>query len=678
MVSVKINGLKYELKKDISIIEGCKIVGITIPRFCYHETLSVSGNCRMCLVEIEGMEKPAASCLTEMSEGISIYTDSLFVKKARENVLETLLVNHPLDCPICDQAGECDLQDQAKTFSSDYSRYFFKKRGVEDKNCGPLIKTIMTRCIHCTRCVRFGSEVAGIEFLGTLNRGTSTEIGSYLSKFFDSEISGNVIDLCPVGALTAKPYGFKGRPWELRVNETIDLTDSTGSNIYVNFKEANIYRVLPKNNANINENIITDKARFSYDANRKNRIKNVFMYRSSVQKLRTINWTKYFKEMDNMLNNKDLDLHVVANEDIGFENLEYLKNVSRSSKNIHLSSFNSTINHANSYIYRLTDKISSINECKSVGFVFSVNPKLECGVVNTRLRTQYRNTLLDLVTFGLSYSYNIPTKFVNLSLLRGLTLFEGEYNDFSKKCIKSESPLVIISDLFNKRGLNNNVFIEFIKKSFNTAKILKINKSSNSEALDFLNIKNQVKSNNKKDNSIFCLSLDDNYSTRKSLLPFKNTLVWFNSFGSDLAFKLKMLVPTLSEFEDERIVLNLEHRAQKTSKTFDSFGDARNLKQLLISLFNNIEVKSENNIKFYNFVQNIVENGNLFEKTSKKNIQLFNNKENIIFNACLSKYPIKSSIEDFYCSTNYTKNSPTMLNSTNYLRSVTNNFINKK
>jgi len=289
MVCIKINELKFLIKPGTTIIEACKTVGITIPRFCYHETLSISGNCRMCLVEIEGLEKPVASCLTEISEGISIYTDSAFVQKARENVVETLLLNHPLDCPICDQAGECDLQDQVKSFGNESTRYYFNKRGVEDKNCGPLIKTIMTRCIHCTRCVRFGSEVAGIDFLGTLNRGTSTEIGSYVSKFFDSEISGNVIDLCPVGALTSKPYGFKARPWELRVNETIDLTDSTGSNMYINFKESDIYRVLPKSNKNINEQIISDKARFSYDSNRKNRIKNIFRFKPTVQKLRTIN-----------------------------------------------------------------------------------------------------------------------------------------------------------------------------------------------------------------------------------------------------------------------------------------------------------------------------------------------------------------------------------------------------
>ena len=278
MVSVNVNGIEILVKPGVSILEACKYAGLNLPRFCYHEILSVSGNCRMCLVEVEALEKPVASCVTEVTEGMIIYVDSPFVKKARENVVETLLLNHPLDCPICDQAGECDLQDQTKTFGANHSRYFFNKKGVEDKYCGPLIKTIMTRCISCTRCVRFSTEVAGVDFFGTLNRGGSTEIGSYVSKMFQSEISGNVIDLCPVGALTSKPYAFRTRPWELRLSESVDVTDSLGSNIYVNYKEAEIFRVLPKNNSEINGNLISDKARFSYDSTIKNRLNNFHNY----------------------------------------------------------------------------------------------------------------------------------------------------------------------------------------------------------------------------------------------------------------------------------------------------------------------------------------------------------------------------------------------------------------
>ena len=212
MISLIINGEQLDVRAGISILDACKTAGVIVPRFCYHETLSIAGNCRMCLVEVEGLEKPVASCLTEVSDNMIVYTDSIFAKKARENVLETLLVNHPLDCPVCDQAGECDLQDQTKSYASNHSKYLFNKRGVEDKTCGILIHTIMTRCIHCTRCVRFSSEVAGVDFLGTFNRGTCTEIGGYADNFFRSEISGNVIDLCPVGALTAKSFGYKARP----------------------------------------------------------------------------------------------------------------------------------------------------------------------------------------------------------------------------------------------------------------------------------------------------------------------------------------------------------------------------------------------------------------------------------------------------------------------------------
>jgi len=272
MIDIKIDDLEISVKPNISILEACKLIGIHIPRFCYHELLSVSGNCRMCLVEIENAEKPAASCVTEVENGMSILSNTPFVLKARENVVEALLLNHPLDCPICDQAGECDLQDQVKKHGSNYSRYFFKKTSVEDKYCGPLIKTVMTRCIACTRCVRYTSEIAGLDFYGTLNRGGNTEISPYVPSFFKSEISGNVIDLCPVGALTSRPYASKARPWELRLAETIDVSDSFHSTVYVNFKETEIVRVSSKASVDFNINLISDKARYNYDANSINRI----------------------------------------------------------------------------------------------------------------------------------------------------------------------------------------------------------------------------------------------------------------------------------------------------------------------------------------------------------------------------------------------------------------------
>jgi NADH dehydrogenase (ubiquinone) Fe-S protein 1 len=231
MVTVIINGVEVLVDKNSTVLQACESIGIEIPRFCFHERLSVAGNCRMCLVEIEKSPKPQASCALPVMNNMKIFTDTPLVKKAREAVLEFLLINHPLDCPICDQGGECDLQDQAMIYGSDSSRFYEYKRGVENKNIGPLVKMIMTRCIHCTRCVRFMSEVAGLGDFGTTGRGNSTEIGTYIEKNLNSELSGNIVDLCPVGALTSKPYAFKARPWELTSFDTLDISDGLGCNI---------------------------------------------------------------------------------------------------------------------------------------------------------------------------------------------------------------------------------------------------------------------------------------------------------------------------------------------------------------------------------------------------------------------------------------------------------------
>jgi NADH-quinone oxidoreductase chain G len=678
MISIKINDLKFLVKPEISILEACKYAGITIPRFCYHETLSIAGNCRMCLVELEGVEKPVASCVSEISEGISIYTDSAFVKKARENVVEALLLNHPLDCPICDQAGECDLQDQTKSFGSDYSRFFFNKRGVEDKECGPLIKTIMTRCIHCTRCVRFGSEVAGIDFLGTLNRGASTEIGSYVSKFFDSEISGNVIDLCPVGALTSKPYGFKARPWELRVNETVDLTDSTGSSIYVNFKESEIFRILPKSNDLLNEHIISDKSRFSYDSNNNNRVKNLFQYQSSSKKFKTINWTTFLNQMDSIMGSDTGKLNVVANDDIGLENIELLKKVGYLNLKVETYSLNSKpLETGNLYISGLSDKIKSLDNCNSICFIFSLNPKLESSVLNTRLRTKYRNSLLSLVSMGQSFLYNIPTSFVNLNVFKSLKVFEGKYSIFSKLLIDSKYPLIVISDSISKRGLSSSQLIKYLKSHLTSITILSINETANVESLSLCNIK-KIKSKSGLYDKFICLNLDDTFQLRKIFSYIKSDIIWLNSHGSSFASKVKTIVPILSEYEEEKIFLNLEQRPQRTVKTFNSFFDARSIKSIVSSLFEKYFSvdKFKNRLIYSTFLGEIVDNSALFDNFDKKLSPVLYFSTDVFMGSTnyVPKYPMKSSIEDFYCSNKSTKNSKVMQQSSQYLRKISSNF----
>lgn len=290
-IEVFVNDQAIQIPKGSTVLQACDAAGIDIPRFCYHQRLSIAGNCRMCLVEVEKSPKPVASCAMPAGPGMKIKTETPLVKKAREGVMEFLLINHPLDCPICDQGGECDLQDQAMIFGSDRSRFVEVKRAVEDKNLGPLVKTVMTRCIHCTRCVRFASEIAGVQDLGITGRGRDSEIGTYVEKLMVSELSGNVIDLCPVGALTSKPYAFTARSWEMKPTESIDVSDALGANIRVDSRGVEVMRVVPRLNEDVNEEWISDKARFQYDALRRQRL-NAPMVKDNNGMLKNATWAE--------------------------------------------------------------------------------------------------------------------------------------------------------------------------------------------------------------------------------------------------------------------------------------------------------------------------------------------------------------------------------------------------
>ena len=586
MIFIKIDHIEFLVKPKISILEACKSLGITIPRFCYHETLSVAGNCRMCLVEIEGLEKPVASCVTEVDNNMSILINSSFVKKARENVVETLLLNHPLDCPICDQAGECDLQDQTKVFGSDYSRFFFNKRGVEDKNCGPLIKTVMTRCIHCTRCVRFSEEVAGLTYLGTFNRGTSTEIGNYVSNMFKSEISGNVIDLCPVGALTSKPYAFKARPWELKLTESIDLTDSTGSNIYINFKESEIFRIIPKPCSSINDSFISDKTRFSYDALKNNRIENLFKYDLKTSKYKTINWITLFESINVLLNAKK-KINILVNNEIDLYTIDFLKKLKNKFMGrleINTISFNTI--KKNFFKTNSVGKIFDIEQSNNVCFLLSSNPKLESAILNTKLRFKYKNNVYNIYSLGQSFSYNIPTNFINLNLSNVLNIFEGKNFFLSKLLISSHNPLILIGEHLNKRIFGVDGLIQYLRSKIISVKIIEIKTFCNSSVQNYLHIKSLNNQILQQDNIFIAINLDDIVSLRKLFFNKTKNLIWFNSHGSSMALEADFIIPILTSFENEEIFLNLEERPQKTNRTFSSFFNAQSIKNIFRSIFN--------------------------------------------------------------------------------------------
>jgi len=677
MIEIKINNVNFSVKKNISILEACKYVGITIPRFCYHETLSVAGNCRMCLVEVENNPKPISSCTRPIENNMSIFVDTPLVKKARENVIETLLLNHPLDCPICDQGGECDLQDQTKVFGSDSSRFFFNKRGVEDKNCGPLIKTIMTRCIHCTRCVRFGTEIAGVDFLGTLNRGTSTEIGSYTAQNFSSEISGNVIDLCPVGALTSKPYAFKARPWELKVNETIDLTDSSGSNIYVNFKETEILRVLPKNNTEINQTIISDKARFSYDAIKNHRLQKIFIQSANVLNFfETSNWPAILKQLDFLLFSKlNQKILFLIDEELDLESLTLLKTLQNSfPNNINIKLHQKPVLTSNNTFLSWThNKFSDLKKESKYCFLLSSNIRLESAILNAKLRNKVISQTFDVFSLGQNFHSSFPLKFINISFDKILNIFEAK-NSLSSLLLKKEFPLIIFGAPLKKRLYGNFNLLTFLKKIIPSAIVLEVTKSSNSTITPFFNFKSSATNDFKTTDILFALNLEDNISLRKNLFGLKKEVVWFNTHGSFISKKSSILIPVLTGFEMESNYINLEQRPQKTLKSLNSIGDARDLKKIIKALYSKkLNLKSSNSS---NFLSEIIEHPNKFKTLSNTLTKhtLLTSSYLINKNFVMS-YPLKSSLEDFYLSNLFTKNSKVMAQCSQETRKTFKNFF---
>ena len=320
MPKITIDNREIEFENGMTVMQACELANVEIPRFCYHDKLSIAGNCRMCLVEMEKSPKPIASCAMPAGEGMVIKTNTDLVKSARRGVMEFLLINHPLDCPICDQGGECDLQDQALHYGFDKSRYEENKRAVNNKHMGPLVGTIMTRCIHCTRCVRFSTEVAGVDDLGMLGRGENAEITTYLEKTIKSELSGNVIDLCPVGALTSKPYEFKARPWELKKTETIDVFDAMGSSIRIDSLGKTVLRVLPRLNEEINEEWINDSGRITRNV-MIDLINNVFNLAEELDENEVSRFNDEFYEVTEHISRKShemiMRLKVVTNQQKG-------------------------------------------------------------------------------------------------------------------------------------------------------------------------------------------------------------------------------------------------------------------------------------------------------------------------------------------------------------------------
>jgi NADH-quinone oxidoreductase subunit G len=387
MPKVKVDGIEVEVPQGATVLQACELAGKEIPRFCYHERLTIAGNCRMCLVEVKpGPPKPQASCALPTAEGQEIVTNSAMVKKAREGVMEFLLINHPLDCPICDQGGECDLQDQAMAYGRGHNRFHENKRAVTDKYMGPVVKTIMTRCIHCTRCVRFAEEVAGVEEIGAINRGENMEITSYLEGAVTSELSGNVVDLCPVGALVSKPYSFEARPWELRKIPGIDVMDAVGSNIRIDARQREVMRVLPRISEEVNEEWIHDKTRHAVDGLLRRRLDRPWVRRDG--KLQPVTWQEAFEAIAARTEGAAGDeVAAIAGDLQDLESMYAMKAL--------LGRFGSTLHEcrqdgarfdvSSPAAYRFNATIAGIEEAPAILLV-GANPRWEAPLVNTRIR----------------------------------------------------------------------------------------------------------------------------------------------------------------------------------------------------------------------------------------------------------------------------------------------------
>lgn len=409
MPEVTINGMKIEVEPGTSIIQAAEQLGIEIPRFCYHDKLSVPANCRMCLVEVEGgPPKPVASCAMACGDGMVVQTESDMVKKARKGVMEMLLINHPLDCPICDQGGECDLQDQAVGYGFDRSRFHENKRAVPDKELGPLIETVMTRCINCTRCVRFAEEVAGTPVLGQFHRGEDAEIGTFIEGLVETELSGNLIDICPVGALTSKPYAFSARSWELRKTESIDVHDAVGSNIRIDARGREVMRILPRQNDDINEEWIGDRTRFSYDGLNRARLDRPYVRDGKT--LREASWEEALATIAAKLKGlKGEQIAALAGDLVDLESMVALKDLMTGlgSENIECRTDGMQIDTSRRAGYIFNAGIAGIENADAILLV-GTNPRWEGTMVNARIRKTWLDKRIKIGVIGEPWDLTYP------------------------------------------------------------------------------------------------------------------------------------------------------------------------------------------------------------------------------------------------------------------------------
>ena len=714
-LGIQINNKAYEVRANASILQACEEVGIHLPRFCYHEKLSVAGNCRICLVEVEKSPKPVVSCAMPVSKGMVIYTDTPLVKKAREAVLEFLLINHPLDCPICDQGGECDLQDETLEFASDRGRFYEFKRSVEDKEVGPIIKTIMTRCIHCTRCVRFSTEIAGQEMMGSFGRGEETEIGTYVQEFIKTELSGNLADICPVGALTSKPYAYRARSWELQKVETIDFFDAICADIVVQTRQGSkqemkigkstipattreeIVRILPRSNGLYEDNWISDKTRYAFDSLRKQRLVNVISndINQGIKKIafgdilldltETLSTNAFNYSVKNN-NNTSLNIGAVVESLVDLEGIYSLNEALKfyGSSNIQLGNVKSNINFDLPNYYTLNSTVENLKSLSTLLLIGS-NVRFEASVLNTILRKHQLARDLSYYSVGLYTNLSLRDQHLGNTSKTLVSLLENKIqatrsllgNKGTSVFLGAESVKSVNGSIFQNisRILGQKLFV----KNKGGERLGVLNSNSTGLTMNTLGVAPGVRSNwnaeetsNKGLNILFAVQ------------PYElNSKKWLNNNTKLISFAThktpnliaERVIPLKTPYEKNGYFVSIDSRIRKAYKAVTAPVGTTSLDVFFASLMR-LQVQPEKWLstlsRFWRFTD---------EVQLHKNLETFN-QFNIFFhlkymesNSKVKYVLFPRTIENFYSTDLLSSNSLTMVEASLFLNKNS-NFIN--
>ncbi len=661
MLKIKVNDTEVEVEEGLTVLQACEKAGVEIPRFCYHEKLSIAGNCRMCLVEMEKSPKPIASCAMPAADGMVIKTNTPKIEKSRKGVMEFLLANHPLDCPVCDQGGECDLQDQSMFYGIDKSRFKENKRAVPDKNMGPLIKTQMTRCIHCTRCVRFATEIAGVPELGAIGRGEDMQITTYLEQSVQSELSGNVIDLCPVGALTSKPYIFEARPWELKKTETIDVMDAVGSNIRVDTYDWEVKRVLPIINEDINEEWISDKTRYACDGLLNQRLDTPYIkYNNKFEKA---SWDEVYKIIKSKIENTDKEkicgfVGDLTNMEAGFMFKEFFERTLNTNKYESRSS-QSFIDNSVRENYLFNSTINGIEKADLI-LLIGTNPRFEATMVNARIRKAYLKNSTEIISLNNVGDLTYPYEYLDEKTQTIKDIVENN-NVVSKKILDSKKPMIILGESFLNTKSANYLFYSLknflMKNNKITEEWRALNILSTDAAtvgnfdLDIIN-ENDYLINNLKENKfelIYLLGQDNLNFTKKN-----EFIIYQGSHGDKGAEIADIILPGAAYTEQSAHFTNLEGKIQKAYKASYPPGDSKEdwlIINELAEMMNNRKLfndKDELESSMFNYL-------NLKKEKQKSDSIKEVNRDNF------KNETLKIRFKDYYFSNVIARSSKTML-----------------